>query len=146
LSRLRSTDDAVAIALIGAAVLAALSLKSVPWKKGFAPATPFDNSAPFLSPGYALLRDSAAAIPPGASVVTRAEPPDAGFESHYYRLGLALLPGRRVLPSAYFDMFTAPEVWREADYRIVVGKRPPPSEDALVLETPEGTVWKRKKP
>ena len=118
----------------------------MPWFAGLAPPpTPFTHGVTFLEPAYSLLRDAASRIPVGASVVVLREPRDPGFESHFYRFGLALLPGRRVLPSAFFDSFTPPETWATAEYRIVVGGRPTPGDDELLLTTPSGTVWRRKK-
>jgi hypothetical protein len=133
--------------LAGAALLAALALRAVPWSAGLAvPETPFTHSAtPFLAPAYALLRDADARVPAGVTVVVLAEPRDARLESHFYRLGLALLPGRDVRPSAFFDRFTAETTWEPAEYRIVVGPRPSGEEGVLLLETPRGSVWRRSK-
>jgi len=134
-------------ALLGAALLAALALRAVPWSAGLAaPETPFTHSTtPFLAPAYALLRDAEARIPRGASVAVLAEPRDARLESHFYRLGLALLPERDVLPAAFFDRFTPEATWAPAEYLVVVGKRPESEPGRLVLETPRGSVWRRSK-
>lgn len=130
---------------MGAAVLAALALRGVPWFAGLGPPpTPFTHGVTFLEPAYALLRDAAPRIPAGASVVVLAEPRHPGFESYFFRFGLALLPGRHVLPAAVFDAFTPPETWASAEYRVVVHGRPTPSDDELVLTTPAGTVWRRR--
>ena len=144
MSRLRS-NAAAAVALCGAGLLAALALWSLPWKAGLGPApTPFDRSAvPQLAPTYGLLAAAAGVIPAGASFAVRAEPRDAGVESDGHRLGLALLPGRRVLPAAYLGVFTPEEIWRDADYVVVVGRRPAGADGAPLLETPAGSVWRR---
>ena len=144
----RPRPNAAAIALAGAGILAVFALWSLPWRKGFSPApTPFDRSlVPQLAPAYTLLSAAAALIPPGASFVVRAEPADAGLESMYHRLGIALLPGRRALPSAYLGVFTAPETWREAEYQVLVGKKPAAAGGELLLETSAGTVWRRPGP
>ena len=141
----RRPDIGTASALAGAALLAALALRGLPWGAGLAaPPTPFTHSAtPFLATAYALLRDADARIPAGASAVVLAEPRDARLESHFYRLGLALLPGREVLPAALFDEFTSGDTWAAAEYRIVVGIRPPAGEGVLVLQTPRGSIWRR---
>ena len=97
-----------------------------------------------LLPGYALLTEAARFIPENASFVVRTEPPDAVFETWYHRLGVALLPGRRSLPAAYFGRFTPPEVWREADYLVLIGPRPPQAPGQLLLDTPSGSVWRRR--
>ena len=127
-------------------MLAALALHGVPWFAGLAPPpTPFSHGVTFLGPAYSLLRDAAPRIPAGASVVVLAEPRHPGFESHFFRFGLALLPGRRVLPAAIFDSFTLPETWAAAEYRVVVHGGPTSGEDELVLATPSGSVWRRRK-
>ena len=65
-------------------------------------------------------------------------------------LGVALLPGRRVLPSAAWSQFT-PEYEAQAEYIVIVG-RPPArgSPDAeglrLLYSEPSGSVWKRVAP
>jgi hypothetical protein len=143
----RSRADKPTIsALAGAALLAAIALRGVPWFAGLAPPpTPFTHGVAFLGPAYSLLRDAAPRIPAGASVVVLREPRDPGFESYFFRFALALLPGRRVLPAAMFDSFTLPETWAPAEYRIVVHGRPTSGEDELVLTTPSGTVWRRRK-
>jgi hypothetical protein len=78
--------------------------------------------------------------------VVRTEPPDAGLETWYHRLGVSFLPGRRAFPSAYLGSFTPPEMWREAEYLVLVGPKPREAAGELVLETPSGTVWRRRKP
>ena len=137
-------DIGTVSALAGAVLLAGVALRGLPWRAGLAlPPTPFTHSTtPFLAPAYTLLRDADTRIPPGVAAVVLAEPRDARLESHYYRLGLALLPGRDVLPAALFDRFTPPETWAAAPYRVVVGKGPAPPEVTPVLETPEGSVWR----
>jgi hypothetical protein len=59
---------------------------------------------------------------------------------------VALLPGRRALPAAYDDRPALPEVWRGAEFVVVVGGRPAAAPGELLLETPEGTVWRSAKP
>jgi hypothetical protein len=99
-----------------------------------------------LQTGYALLTEAARIIPENASFVVRTEPPDAEFETWYHRLSVALLPGRHSLPAAYFGAFTAPEVWRDADYIVLVGPRPRQAPGQLLLDTPSGSVWRRLRP
>lgn len=134
--------------LAGGVLLAAQVLWALPWNEGFfRPRTPLDRStARALRPGYVLITESAGAIPEGASFVVRTEPPNAAFETWYHRLGVSLLPRRRALPSAYLGSFTLPEVWSEAEYLILVGPKPPDARGELVLETPSGTVWRRRPP
>ncbi len=143
--RRRSTADPARLPLLGSALLAALALWHVPWKQGFVrPRTLYDqSSARAVAPAYALLTAAALGIPQGASVVVRAEPPDAAMETWYQRFAVALLPGRRTLPSALYGGFTAPELWRDAEYLVVVGPKPSPAPGRLLFETPDGSVWLR---
>jgi hypothetical protein len=135
--------------LLGAAVLAGFSIASLPWKENLfrRPPTPFERSAArSVAPLYAMLTAASSVIPDGASVVARTEPPDAIQETYFHRFAISLLPGRRVLPSAFYGGFVYPEVWKDAQYVVVVGSRPVPPPGTLVLETPEGTVWRRDAP
>lgn len=144
----RRSDTASALApLLGAVLLTALALWTLPWREGLGrPRTLLDRStARALAPGYRLIADALRAMPGGASFVVRTEPPDAEFETWYHRLGVALAPGRRALPAAYLGVFTPPEVWREAEYLVLVGPRPRQAPGELVLSTPNGTVWRRGK-
>jgi hypothetical protein len=133
--------------LLGAAVLVAFAAASLPWKAGVLakPRTPFDRSAASsVAPGFALLRDAEGVIPRGAVLVARTEPRNPDQETYFHRFALALLPGREVLPAAYYGMTTPPEVWSRARYFVVVGKRPAEPLGRLLLETPDGTVLKRE--
>jgi hypothetical protein len=145
LLRLRSKPDPVAIALFGSALLAALALWHVPWRQGLErPRTPYDHtSAAAVAPAYALLTAAALGIPEGASVVVRAEPPAAELEMWYHRFAVALLPGRRAIPSAFYGAFLAPEVWKDAEYLVVVGPKPRAAPGRLLFETRDGSVWLR---
>jgi len=125
----------------------AVSLAGLPWRDHpFArPRTPFDRSAARdVAPGFALLRDAEPLIPTGGVVLVRTEPEDRISETYYHRFALALLPGREVLPAAYYGAPTPPEVWNRAGYVVVVGKRPAQPLGRLLLETADGTVWKRE--
>ena len=145
LRRLRSPADPALICLLGSALLAALALWHVPWKQGFArPRTLYDySSARAVAPAYALLTAAALGIPQGASVVVRAQPPDAGLEMWYHRFAVALLPGRRAIPSSFYGTFFDPTVWKDAEYLVVVGPKPSPAPGRLLFETPDGSVWLR---
>ena len=137
----------LAAPLFGAAVLVAFAAASLPWKSGvFArPRTPFDRSAASsVAPGFALLRAEAEVIPAGAIVVARTEPRDPVHETYLHRFALALLPGREVLPAAYYGQATPPEVWGRAEYVVVVGARPADPPGTLLKETGEGSVWRRR--
>ena len=132
--------------LAGSALLVAFAVASLPWSAGLLrkPLTPFDlSAAAAVAPGYALLRAAALVIPQDGSVVTCTEPRDAVRESYFYRFTVALLPGRRVLPTAMYGQFIDPGDWRDAAFQIVVGPRPaePPGEP--LLDTPWGSVWRR---
>ena len=98
-----------------------------------------------MAPGYALLAAAARVIPAGASVVVKTEPPDAVQETWYHRIAVALLPGRKPRPAAFYGQPLSADVWGGAEYLVLVGARPaaPPGEE--VLETADGTVWRRTK-
>ena len=135
--------------LVGAAILAGFAIASLPWGTNLfrRPGTPFDRSAASgVAPLYALLTAARTAIPEGASVVARTEPPNAVTETYFHRFAISLLPGRRILPSSFYGVFVDPQVWKDAQYMVVVGPRPVPPPGALVLETPDGTVWRREVP
>ncbi len=131
--------------LLGAALLVAFALASLPWGENLfqRPRTLFDRSASrAVAPGYALVAAAAALVPAGATVVVRTEPRDAVAETYYYRFADALLPGRRALPAAIYGQFSPPELSRDAEYVLIVGLRPSAPPGRLLLETPEGTVWR----
>ncbi|MEP6993538.1 MAG: hypothetical protein ABI968_03375 [Acidobacteriota bacterium] len=144
--KLGSTFASVLAPLAGSAILVGCALASLPWRDGVLrrPRTPFDRSAArAVAPGYALLRDAAAVIPAGAALVALTEPRDPIQETYYYRFAVTLLPQRRVLPAAQYGAFVDPGTWKDAGFWILVGGKPvePPGE--LLLETPEGSVWRR---
>jgi hypothetical protein len=136
------------LSVAGSAILAGFSVAALPFSRGLfhMPRTPYDGSAPDSSTGaYVLLQRAEALIPRDASVVARAEPPDATTDTYLHRFAVALLPGRKIVPAALWSVPTDPAVLREADYEIVVGKPPPSPAGRLVLSTPEGSVWKRER-
>ena len=130
-------------------MLVACALASLPWNENLfrRPRTPFDrSSARAVAPGYALVAAAAALVPAGATVVVRTEPRDAVAETYYHRFADALLPGRRALPAAFYGEFSPPELSRGAEYVLIVGQRPSAPPGRLLLETPEGTVWRARPP
>lgn len=131
-----------------AALLAGVALYSVPWNaRSSSLLTPLDlTTARELAPGYTLLRAADQILPPKVSVVVRTSPPRATLETWYYRLGVGLLPGRQLLPSAVWNTFTDPAIWKDAEYLVLVGKVPEDSPGHLLLATPYGTVWRRERP
>jgi hypothetical protein len=136
------------LSLAGSAILAGFSIAALPFSRGLfhVPRTPYDASeAAFTVPAWILLQRASEVVPREASVVVRVEPPDATNDSYLHRFAVALLPGRKIVPAALWSVPTAPEVLREADYEIVVGKAPPSPAGQLVLSIPEGSVWKRER-
>jgi hypothetical protein len=136
------------LSLAGSAILAGFSIAALPFSRGLfhVPRTPYDASeATFTVPAWILLQRASEVVPREASVVVRVEPPDATNDSYLHRFAVALLPGRKIVPAALWSVPTAPEVLREADYEIVVGKAPPSPAGQLVLSIPEGSVWKRER-
>jgi hypothetical protein len=145
LLRRRPNAAADFVSLAGAALLAAIALAAVPWSRGFVrPRTPLDaSSSRFLVPAYELIIDAAAVIPPGASFVVRAEPPNATAADLFQRLGVALLPERSSRPDPVPGLPAAADWPNGAEYLIVVGGAPPGGSGEIVLETPWGTVRRR---
>lgn len=128
----------------GAAILAAATVATLPWKAGLfrRPRTLFDQSAArAVAPGYALVAAAAGIVPQGATVVVRTEPHDAIAETYYHRFADALLPGRRARPAAL-----EPGDASRASYILIVGPRPPAPPGRLLLEIPEGTIWRAGPP
>jgi hypothetical protein len=134
----------LALSLLGAVVLTGFSIASLPFERGLfhVPQTPYDAHEARDLPGtWILMSRAERLIPPGASVIVRSEPPDANADSYLHRFGVALLPGRRIVPAALWGVPTPPQDLR-ADYEIVVGRPPaaPPGDELLALH--QGTVWR----
>ena len=147
--RRRPTSAPVIAPLLGASLLTLIAVRSVPWSEPgrWSPATPIDRSSSrALGPGYRLLLHAAGAVPTGASYVVRTEPADARMETFYHRLAVSLLPDRRDYPAAEHSLFTTPESFRDAEYLIVVGPPPKETPGELVLQDPNGSVWRRRRP
>jgi hypothetical protein len=133
--------------LAGSAILVLLALARLPPAESLlrAPETPFDQArSPSFAADWALLSRAAPLVPAGASVAARVEPPDPAVDTYLHRFAVALLPGRRVLPAALWGA-PAPELEREADYLVVLGPRPTEPPGELLLQTPAGSVWRRKR-
>jgi hypothetical protein len=143
----RGFDRRALLPLAGSALLAAFSIAALPFSRGLfrAPRTPYDaNPAAFVTvPAWIVLQRAAAIVPPGASVVVRSEPADPPTDSYYHRFAVALLPGRKIMPAALWGTPTEPGPLREAEYEVVVGRLPAAPVGRLVLQIPEGSVWKR---
>jgi hypothetical protein len=131
---------AALLSLAGSAVLAGLSIAALPFSTGLfrAPRTPYGENAVWI-----LLRSAEPLVPPGSSVLVRAEPSNPDDDSYFHRFGVGLLPGRKVVPAALWGIPTPADVQREAAYEVVVGKKPQTPPGQLLLEIPEGTVWRR---
>ncbi len=135
--------------LLGAAILLGFTLVSLPWGEGLfrRPRTLFDRSAArAVAPGYALVAAAVPLVPAGATVVVRTEPRDATTETYYHRFADALLPSRRALPASFYGRFVSPDVFPDVDYVLIVGPRPAERPGQLLLETPEGTLWRASPP
>jgi hypothetical protein len=142
----RSDAPRFFLLLGGAAVLTALAIGRLPGLSDLldAPSTPFDRSDPELADVYRLLQAAAAVIPPDASVAALSQPRHPARETELHREAVALLPGRKVIPAALWDVPTGREA--EADFLIVAGPRPSPAPGRLLAETPRGSVWRRVRP
>ncbi len=143
----RSEVPQLALLLAGAAVLMALSVSRLPPMPDIlrAPSTPFDRSTEAAAaPDYSFLWEVASHIPRGVSVAPVSEPRDPARETVLHREAVALLPGRKILPSAVWNEPTHLE--DQAEFLIVAGPRPSPPPGTLVFETAKGSVWRRARP
>jgi hypothetical protein len=142
----RSDSPQFFVLLAGAVVLTALAIVKLPRFSDLvhAPSTPFDRSAPEAAAVYRLFQAAAAVIPPGASVAPLWQPRHPMRETELHRQAVALLPGRRVIPAALWDVPTGREA--EAEFLVVAGPRPSPAPGTLLAETPRGSVWRRVRP
>lgn len=145
---MRRPDRRTLLPLAGSAVLAAFSIAALPFSPNFfrAPRTPYDASpaAYLVVPAWIVLHHAEPLVPPGAKVVVRTEPPDPTNDSYLHRIAVALLPGRLVVPAARWGVPSEPALIQEADWELIVGKRPESAAGRLVLEIPEGTIWRRR--
>jgi hypothetical protein len=142
--RTRSGGPQFFLFLGGGAALTILSIANLPPPGEIlhAPSSPFDHSgAAAAAPDYRLFRAAAAVIPAGASVSPISQPRNTVRETSLGREAVGLLPGCTVLPAAAWD--TPTHLEDEARFLIVVGPRPSPPPGGLILETPDGSVWKR---
>jgi hypothetical protein len=132
--------------LLGAALLTAFSIAALPFSRGLfhAPRTPYgDVGTDFTVPAWILLSSAESLIPRGAAVLPRSEPPDPTTDTYLHRFAVGLLPGRRIVPAARWMVPSEPEDTRAAEYEVVLGKKPETPPGRLLLETSEGTVWRR---
>jgi len=106
------------------------------------PQTPYDRCNRELAPAFSLLVASEKVVPAGARVLVTSEPPSAALDTDFQHLGVALLPGRIVVPGARYGE-ARPDLARGADYVIVVGAEPSSSPGERLLSRPEGTVWRK---
>ena len=137
---------AVLASLAGSAILAAFSIAALPFSRGLfrAPQTPYDaTDAKFTPPAWILLSRAEPLIPRGASVVVRTAPTNLTNDMYLHRFGVALLPGRKIVAAALWGVPSAPEEIEAAEWEVVVGKAESSPGRRLVLEAPEGSVWKR---
>ena len=125
-------------------LLASLARLPSPRAVAHPPATPYDRSAARrVAPAFVLLEEAAALIPRGASVTVTNEPPDAWSDTESHHLGVALLPGREVVPAAVWGT-PRPDLASLADYVVILGGRPAVPPGRLLLVSPFGTVWERR--
>jgi hypothetical protein len=132
-------------ALAGAAILLTVTMTLLPSPRALfhPPQTPYDRGPVHLAPAFVLLSAAREVVPLGASVTVTSEPLDSVLDSSTHHMGVALLPGRLVLPAALFGRARS-DLARQADYIVVVGQQPaePPGNRLLWLQ--EGSVWSRR--
>lgn len=139
---------AILLALLGSAVLAGFSIAALPFSRGLfrAPRTPYDASdADFMAFSFVLLQRADALIPHGASVVARSGSSDPTADTYLHRFAVPLLPGRRIVPAARWGVPSEPQDLATAEYEIIIGRPSSPPAGRLLLEIPEGTVWRRRR-
>ncbi len=138
-------SSSIALSLAGAALLTGLEIARLPPPADWLhpPQTPFDRSDAWpIRSSYLLLGKAARVIPAQARVTIRSEPADPVADSVLFRHAVALLPGRRVLPAARLDAPT-PELARQAEYLVLLGAPPVSPQGHLLLETSDGSIWRR---
>ena len=139
---------ALLLSLLGSAVLAGFSIAALPFSRGLLrpPRTPYDASEPdFVAPAWVLLRRAEPLIPAGASVLFRSGSPDPTNDTYLHRFAVALLPGRRIVPAARWGVPSKPADLEGAEYEIVLGRSSFSPSGRLLLEVPEGTIWRRER-
>mgnify|MGYP003292126586 CR=1 FL=1 len=133
--------------LAGSAILAAFSVAALPFSRGIfrMPATPYDASESRFStvPAWILLSRAEPLVPRGSAVLVRTNPADSTTDTYLHRYAVALLPGRRIVPAARWGVPSEPHDLESAQYEVVFGRAPEPEPGLLLLEMPEGTVWRR---
>jgi len=142
------TSRAIFLPLVGSAVLVAFSIAALPFSRGLfrVAQTPYDASdAAFTRPAWIVLSRADPLVPRGAAVLIRTEPPDPTNDMYLHRFGIALLPGRRIVPAALWGVPTPPDIVRDAEYEIVVGQTPSLRPGRLLLQISEGSVWRRER-
>ncbi len=134
----------LALLLAGSAALSGLWISQLPLSATLLrpPSTPFDRGKAPIAPIFRLLSRAATVLPDHARVVIRSEPRDASAETSLHKYGVALLPGRRVLPAALWSTPT-PDLDDQAEYVIVLGRKPSSAPGTLLFETADGSVWRR---
>jgi hypothetical protein len=139
----------IVLLLAGAAglVIAALARLPSPAEIARPNTTPYDRSNVRTStpPMFSFLIHAAPFVPLGSTATILGEPRNAEQESNLHEAGVALLPGRRVLPAAQWGAFS-PDYESQAEYVLILGPKPkvPPGRLVGVLET--GSVWRRGEP
>jgi hypothetical protein len=127
------------VPLIAAAILTSLAVASLPPLPFAAPGTPYDRSIPPAAANFGFLSAAAKVIPAGASVAAATLPRDVSADVHLFRTAVALLPGRELVP------LSAAAAGKSVDYLVIEGVRPALPAWDLVLETPRGSVWRRRR-
>ena len=137
-----------AAALLGTALIVGWGAARLPKRTSYLALsdTPIDYSGNNDSvPTFRLLRAAAEVVPRGASVFVGTSARDPQRETYLHRFAVALLPGRRVLPAALEGAAVVPSLESQAQYVLLLGPRPAAPRGTLLLETGDGTVWRRER-
>jgi hypothetical protein len=136
------------LALAGSLTMLAYGIHRLPGGRALLqlPRTPIDNSRIHESAAeYRLLLEAARVVPANATVLMRSVTGDAERDTFLHRFAVAFLPGRKVLPAAVDGRPVPAPLETSADYLVILGRGARVADGVLLLETEDGTVWRRNR-
>ena len=136
------------LALAGSLTMLAYGIHRLPGGRALLqlPRTPIDNSRIHESAAeYRLLLEAARVVPANARVLMRSITGDAERDTFLHRFAVAFLPGRKVLPAVVDGRPVPAALVTSADYLVILGRGARVADGVLLLETEDGTVWRRNR-
>lgn len=136
------------LALAGSLTMLAYGIHRLPAARALLrlPRTPIDNSRIHDSAAeYRLLLDAGPFVPENATVLIQSATGDVERDTFLHRFGVALLPGRKVVPAVVDERRVPPALEASADYLVIHGRGARVTDGVLLLETNDGTVWRRNR-